>query len=91
MTSSSSKYGPWSPSVSDQTERIAQLRSLAAISAAHLGSDHAIVGILRNAESDHTRFVEAQAYFDALPSLIRRRVLATFSAITWPQKDRGAS
>jgi len=37
-------FGPWSPDVRDSTERVAQFRSLAALSAAFLGSNHEIVG-----------------------------------------------
>lgn len=76
-------YGPWSPTC-DRIERGKQLRSLAALVAAHYGSEHPLVSELRAAETDPMAFVRAQEAFERLPSLTRRKVLSTFSAITRP-------
>jgi hypothetical protein len=85
-------FGPWSPDVVDPTEKVAQLRSLAALSAAFLGSSHPLVDTLRKAEADNTAATEALQLLDALPSLTKRRLLSTFGAITWPRpKSRGRS
>jgi hypothetical protein len=75
-------YGPWSPTV-NQVERGKQLRSMAALAAVYLGSDHPLVGELRAAETDAMSFARAQDMVEALPSLIRRRLLSTFTAITF--------
>ena len=79
-------YGPWSPTRRGHDERKAQLRSLAALAAAYLGSDHHLVAELRAAETDAMAFVRAQELVDVLPSLTRRRLLSTFSAITFMER-----
>jgi hypothetical protein len=78
-------YGPWSPACTTE-ERGKQLRSLAALAAAYLGSDHLLVAELRAAETDAMAFVRAQEMLDVLPSLTRRRLLSTFSTVTWPER-----
>jgi hypothetical protein len=75
-------YGPWSPTC-DRIERGKQLRSLAALASVYLGSDHPLVAELRAAEVDAMAFVRAQDLVEALPALTRRRLLSTFTAITW--------
>ena len=45
-------FGPWSPDVVSPTEKVAQLRSLAALSALLVGSNHPLISILRAAEDD---------------------------------------
>jgi hypothetical protein len=80
-------YGPWSPTV-DRIERGKQLRSMAALTAVYLGSDHPLVAELRAAETDAMAFVRAQDLVEALPAGTRRRLLGTFSRITWPPKPR---
>ena len=79
MTGPAAHFGPSSPNV-DPAERIAQLRSLAAVS---VGSDHPRVAELRAAETDRDAAERALALLDALPSLTRRRLIATFGAITF--------
>ena len=65
------EYGPWSNSV-QSGERVAQLRSLAALVAASFGSDHPCVAALRRAESDAGALGPARAVFERLPALTKR-------------------
>lgn len=62
-----------------------QLRTLAGIVACHVGSREAIVRELRAAESDEGRMSEALRLFESLPALVRRRILSTHAAVTWPK------
>jgi hypothetical protein len=62
-------------------ERTAQLRLLAGVSAPHLGSGHPLVGALRQAEQDDAAMARALALLDAVPSLPRRKILATFGMV----------
>jgi hypothetical protein len=84
-------FGPWGPDVIDPTERVAQLRSLAALSAIFLGSHHELVVTLRAGETDETAAARALELLDHVPSLTKRRLLSTFGTITWPQQARGRS
>lgn len=79
-------WGPFSPTVRGHQERCCMLRSLAALVACHCGSAHPLVLILRRAEHDPMAFAAAQPAFEALPALTRRRVISTFSRLTWPTK-----
>lgn len=76
------RYGPWSPTC-DRVERGKQLRSLATLAAVYLGSDHDIVEALRSAESDPMEFTRSQVLFELLPALTRRRMLSTFSVVSF--------
>jgi hypothetical protein len=78
-------FGPWRNEI-EPVERIAQLRSLAALAAIYLGSNHNLVVQLRNAENNDEALKTAGALLDRIPALTRRRLLATFGAITWPQR-----
>jgi hypothetical protein len=80
-------FGPWRPDL-DPVERIAQLRSLAGLAMVFLGPKHPLVETLRAAERDDEAAVQALAMLDTLPSLTRRRMLATFARITWPSPRR---
>src|SRR5215813_10165459 len=80
-------YGPWSPL--DVLERRLQLRTLAGIAACHVGSGSPFVRLLRAAEHDDCALTQAQDVFEALPSLTRRRMLATHAAVTFPAKGGG--
>jgi len=82
MTSPAAPFGPWSPSV-DPVERLAQLRSLAALAEVSVGSDHRLVAELLAAERDRDAAERALALLDALPSPTRRRLLSTFSTVTF--------
>jgi hypothetical protein len=81
-------FGPFRPGL-DPTERIAQWRSLGSIAAMLVGSHHPLVAQLRAAERDEAASAQALDMVDALPSLTRRRLLATFGAVTWPRSREG--
>jgi hypothetical protein len=87
VTSSAGPFGPWSPTC-DRIERGKQLRTLASIAYLRLGPRHPLVAELRAAEHDPMALVRAQDLVDALPPLPRRRLIATFSAITWPAQPK---
>jgi hypothetical protein len=80
MTGPAAPFGPWSPRV-DPVERIAQFRSLAALAAVLVGSAHPLVAELRAAETDRDAAERALKLLDGMPSLTRRRLIATFGAI----------
>jgi len=81
-------FGPWSPSPSiSPVERTAQFRSLAALAAAYFGSGHRLVSELRHAEIDADAAARALALLDKTPTLTRRRLIATFGAVTWPKRE----
>jgi hypothetical protein len=81
-------YGPFSPAC-DEIERGKQLRSLIALTHTLFGLRHPLIVELRAAESgDPTALERAHALIEALPPLHRRRLLVSFSAITWPPRSR---
>jgi hypothetical protein len=75
-------FGPWAPHV-DGVERGKQFRSLAALAATFFGTSHPIVGELRCAETDSDAAARALALLDTTPTLQRRKLLSTFSRVTW--------
>jgi hypothetical protein len=81
------QYGPWS-STCGHEERCRQLRCMAAIAYMLLGPAHPLWRACRAGEADAMAFLEAQDLVEALPSLHRRRLLATHMAITWPRPGR---
>jgi hypothetical protein len=64
---------------------VAQLRCLAGLAAFLVGSAHPLVAALRAAERETDAAWRALAMLDGLPSLTRRRLFATFGAVTWPR------
>ena len=82
--SSELPYAPWSVA---GAERALQLRTFAGIAACHIGSREPLVTALRHAEQDEAHLDEARRLFEALPALIRRRILSTHAAVTWPKGD----
>jgi hypothetical protein len=86
-----SALGSWSPNV-NPVERTAQLRSLAALAAVFVGSNHRLIAELRAAETDRDAAERALALLDVLPSLTRRRLIATFGAMTFrPRSTKGST
>lgn len=83
-------FGPWSPGCRGHEERRLQLRTLASLVAVMLGSKHPLVGTLRLAEDNPMAFVAAREAIEALPPLTRRKILATFSAITFGPHGGGS-
>jgi hypothetical protein len=80
----SAAYGPWSPTATPE-DRTKQLNTLVAVVHMQLGPQHPLIGELRRAETDRIAFRRAQELIEVLPPLHRRRLLATFQAITWPR------
>jgi hypothetical protein len=73
-------FGPWLRALGD-CERCVQLRSLAALAAVLVGSSNPLVTALRCAERDDDALARAYALLEALPSLPKRRLLATYQAV----------
>ena len=82
-------FGPFCDGLAE-TERVAELRSIAALLAIYCGSSSPAVAALREAETDTTASAAALAAVNALPTLTRRRMLSTFGAITWPSNRTSA-
>jgi hypothetical protein len=80
-------FGPWVPDISE-TERVAGFRALAALTAVFAGSGHVAVGALRRAESDASLSGAAQAAFDGLPALPRRKIISVYAAVMYPRRVR---
>ena len=78
-------YAPFSVAGPD---RALQLRTFAGIAACHIGSRETLIQELRAAESDDHHLAEARRLFEALPALVRRRILSTHAAVTWPKADK---
>lgn len=84
MIPASSAFGPWRPDI-EPAERLARLRSLRAITRLHLGPrGTAFAEALRRAETDPDQLEAALRQLDALASLDRRTVLASFAALHRP-------
>jgi hypothetical protein len=79
-------FGPWLRELGDP-EHCAQLRSLAELAAVFTGSGSTLVGAPRRAEQDDGALSCAYALFEGLPSVRKRRLLATYLAV----EDSGAS
>jgi hypothetical protein len=75
-------YGPWSPDC-DPVECRLQLRGMATAAFMLVGPHDALWRTLRAGEDDAQAFVRAYDLIEALPSLTRRKLLATFSRVTW--------
>jgi hypothetical protein len=78
-------FGPWATGISDG-ERLARLRSIRALAFLLCGEAHPLVIALRDAETDPAAAALALAELDALPPLRRRRVLATYAALSAPSR-----
>jgi hypothetical protein len=86
------RYGPWSV---DGEERRLQLRTLAALVHVMIPrrvfDRDVLLEALRASEKDEAHLEAALQLFEALPALVRRHILATHAAVTWPRyKKRGA-
>lgn len=77
---SAPQWGPFKHDL-DPAERLASMRCLRALCRLLVHPDHSIHVLLTHAERDPAAMPVAAAAFDALPSLPRRRVLATFAAL----------
>jgi hypothetical protein len=83
--------GPFSPTLREQVERVAQLRGMSTAAFMLLGPDHELWRKLRAGETDPVAFARAHEMVEALPSLRRRQLLATHAAVTWPRPRRAVS
>ena len=79
---------PYAPFSAAGPDRALQLRTFAGIAACHIGSHESLIRELRAAESDDHHLREARRLFEALPALVRRRILSTHAAVTWPKADK---
>jgi hypothetical protein len=80
-------FGPRSLNLGDSVELRCQLRSSAGIIACHCGSAHPLIAALRDAELDGEGLQRAASLLDRLPTLVQRRVITTFGAITRPRRS----
>jgi hypothetical protein len=76
-------FGPWRDDI-DKAERLARLRELRAL--AHLLAPNSpLAAALKAAETgDQAALDAALAELDRLPALARRRILATYAALSRP-------
>ncbi len=96
---SKSLWGPWSPVLTDEVERIAQLRCIRTLVHVMLGSRKApdytdtvpvLLRALRLAEGEiafpdaDMHLDEARILFDALPAARQRDIIATFAVLHKP-------
>jgi len=70
-----------------EVERVAGLRAIAALVCVHCGSDHPAVDLLRRAEADVGAADQALIELDRLPSLWRRRVIASYARLMRPRRS----
>jgi hypothetical protein len=70
----------------DPVERAGQVGRLCGIAAMLLRSSHPLVALLRQAERDEAALAQAIDIIDALPTLTRRRLIASFGATQWCTK-----
>jgi len=73
-------FGPWAPNLK-AAERKARWRSLLALATVFAGADHPLCASLRAAERDRAARADALVQLDALPALLRRRLLAAYSRV----------
>jgi hypothetical protein len=72
---------PYPPfSTADRIERGRQFRGMATAAYMLCGPHHGLWRLLRAAEVDAKALQNAAAMFDALPSLVARRIVSTFGA-----------
>jgi hypothetical protein len=76
----------------DPVERAGQIGRVCGIAAMLLRSTHPLVALLRQAERDDRALAKALDMVDALPTLARRKLIASFGATQWaltrPRVDR---
>jgi hypothetical protein len=68
---------------SDPIDRAGQVGRVCGIAAMLLRSCHPIVPLLRRAERDDVALARALDMIDALPTMTRRRLIATYGATQW--------
>jgi hypothetical protein len=79
-------FGPWAPGL-PEVERVAQLRTLAALACAYEGGPRSpLVVALQRAEHDPASAARALALLQRMPSRRYRRLIATFGALSSPAR-----
>jgi hypothetical protein len=74
-------FGPWHPDI-DAPERLARLRSMRALAGVFCHHHPQFAEALRAAETDQAELERALQLLDELPALNRRRLLASYGAMT---------
>lgn len=76
-------FGPWVPGL-DPAERLARLRGLRALVQVFAGPGHPLAEALARAEDDPSdeAALQAWAILSTMPSLRRRRLLASLATLT---------
>jgi hypothetical protein len=77
-------FGPWAPGL-DAAERRARCRAMRAL-VLTLVRDRSLIALLAAAETDDAALGRALEALDALPALPRRRLLATYAALSEPRR-----
>jgi hypothetical protein len=76
----------------DPIERAAQLGRLTGLCAAFLRSSHPAIALLRRAETgDDAALEQALGLIADLPTLVRRRIVASFGALQWLPRQIGGA
>ena len=85
-------FGPWSPDLAPD-ERAIRLRTMRAVAHLIAGAAAPITVALTAAERDPSALPRAAAELDHMPALRRRRLLATYAALSSPPSlaPRGAA
>ncbi|SFV14533.1 hypothetical protein SAMN02799631_05895 [Methylobacterium sp. 174MFSha1.1] len=84
MTDHLDKWGPFSPAL-EPAERIARCRGLEAVVHLITGPDgNEAVRLLRTAERDPAALPAAARAINALPSMTKRHIWASYAAVTKP-------
>ncbi|GEO42144.1 hypothetical protein SAE02_62920 [Skermanella aerolata] len=86
------QFGPWMQGL-DPAERLARLRSLRALVQLLAGPDHPLCEALAQAEVDPTdaAAIEAWEALMTMPTLRRRRILASLATLTRSTTRQGVS
>lgn len=85
-------FGPWATNL-EPAERLARLRSLRALVQLLAGPDHPLCKSLARAEVDPTNAAAHEAWetLMTMPSLRRRRILASLATLTRSTTQQGVS
>jgi hypothetical protein len=75
---------------SDPIDRAGEVGRICGISAMLVGSRHSLICVLRAAERDNKALARAPDLIDALPTLRRRKLIATYGATQWARTQGSA-
>jgi hypothetical protein len=74
----------------DPIDRAGRVGRVCGIATLLLGSNHPLIAVLRAAERDDQALARALDLIDALPTLTRRKLIASYGATQWAQSRRAA-